>query len=80
MATQHRQWVCVQVTHQVDPVDCSIFVVKESAEGKQMNVQSDARIRTDRIATIPADWIVKPIGTCPLMKQIDQNLRMVLAL
>ena len=57
-----------------------IRVNKDSPQGKSMGLLTDSVIVTDNIATVLDQEIDRSIGTCALMSDVDQALRLVLGL
>ena len=57
-----------------------LAVAADSAEGRAMGLVVDSVIMTDRLATIDRADIVRVIGSCPLLTDVDASLRFVLAL
>lgn len=49
----------------------TIFVKCDSEVGELMGIEQDTYIRPHNIITIPAKSIIRKIGKCPLMQQIQ---------
>lgn len=51
-----------------------------SPEGRSMGLRTDSVIALDNLATVPLVRLLKELGTCPLMGQVDDVLRALLGL
>lgn len=57
-----------------------VAILWTSPEGQQMGLRSHSVIMTDNLATVLDSEIDRTIGTCPLMRDVDQALRHTLSL
>src|SRR3989339_54171 len=76
--TGFNQWIVVQITSNTSRTGITrIPVAKTSTAGRSMRILSDSVIVADKIATLDEREIKKPIGSCPLMLQVDQALKTI---
>ena len=65
--------VTVYCTKQNDGNDEeNIFVPFDSDEGRRMGLTIDTYIRATTIKTVPVEYLIRPIGKCSLMHEIDK--------
>lgn len=57
-----------------------INVEHRTRHGVRMNLQNDSKIVADNLATIPLKAIVRKLGTCGLMGDVDTALKTTLKL
>ena len=65
--------ISVYCTTQNDGDDKNnILVLAKSENGLKMGLTKDTYIRPKQILTIPSEFIVRSIGKCPLMQEINK--------
>lgn len=57
-----------------------LFVTRDSSEGRAMGLKMDSLVTLDNLATIGAWSVVEVIGHCPVMGEVDRELRVILGL
>ena len=57
-----------------------LLVPMDSPEGQAMGLRTDSVIAHDNLATVPEARLMRQLGTCPVMPQVDAILRRVMGL
>lgn len=57
-----------------------MLIRKDSAEGRAMGLRTPSVIALDNLATVPESRLLRQIGTCSVMNNVDAVLRSLLGL
>ena len=57
-----------------------IQVRMDTVEGRTMGLKTDSVIALDNLATIPEERLLRQLGTCPMMTEVDGVLRRLFGL
>ena len=79
--TRFPNLVVAGVTSQVEKAGPGrLFVAKSSPEGRAMGLKLDSLVTLDNLATIGTWSVLQVIGHCPVMGEVDRELRLILGL